>query len=151
MANKYHQGIYKPKNPKKYKGDPTGIVWRSSWEKVCCLWFDQHPKCIEWSSEEVVVPYVSPADGKVHRYFVDFSAKFIDGKNNVKSFLIEVKPHHETLEPKRGSKREKTFLTEAVTYAVNQAKWEAAEKYAEKIGSKFVVLTEYELGLAKRK
>lgn len=109
------------------------------------LWFDNHPSCIEWSSEETVVPYVSPVDGKTHRYFVDFNAKFILANKKVQSFLVEVKPFAETQEPKRGSKREKTFLNECMTFAVNKAKWEAAEKYAASIGAKFIVVTENEL------
>lgn len=145
MANKYHQGVYKVKNPKKYKGDPTNCIYRSSWERACMLWFDNHPSCIEWSSEETIVPYISPVDHKPHRYFIDFNAKFVLSNKKVQSFLVEVKPHHETQMPVKGNKREKTFLNEAMTFAVNQAKWDAAEKYATSIGAKFIVVTEKEL------
>lgn len=142
---------YKPKNLKKYKGDPTHIVYRSSWEKSVMLWLDGHSACIEWSSETTVIHYISPVDKKPHRYFVDFAATFKYKDGSVKKFLIEVKPHSQTLKPVKGNKKEKTFLNEAITYTVNQAKWAAAEKYAKERGMHFIKLTEYELGLAKKK
>ncbi|HET8687567.1 MAG TPA: TnsA endonuclease N-terminal domain-containing protein [Methanosarcina sp.] len=141
---------FKPKFPKKYKGDPTNIFCRSSWEKMVMLWLDNHTSCIEWSSEQIIIPYFSPVDEKMHRYFVDFSATFKYKDGSVKKFLIEVKPHKQTLQPVKGNKKTKTFLTEAATYAVNQAKWKAAEKYAAERGMKFIKITEYELGLAKK-
>ena len=36
---------------------------------------DSDPRIIEWSSEEIVVPYISPVDNRTHRYFVDFYVK----------------------------------------------------------------------------
>lgn len=141
----YHQGKYSPKNPKKYKGDPTNIFWRSSWERNVLLWLDNHPACIEFSSEETIVPYYSPVDEKMHRYFVDFTATFKYPDNSVKKFLIEVKPKAQTVPPTRGKKKEKTFLTEAVTWTVNEAKWKAAKKYAAERGMFFMILTEDEI------
>ena len=40
---------------------------------------------------------------------------------------------------------------ETLTYAKNQAKWEAARKYCDKNGWEFKILTEYELILKQRK
>lgn len=141
---------FKPKNYRKYRGDPTNIVARSSWEKMAMIWLDNHYSCIEWSSESTIIPYYSPVDEKWHRYFVDFSATFKYKDGSVKKFLIEVKPYSQTLKPVKGKKKEKTFLNEAMTYTINQAKWEAAEKYAAEHGMYFTKITEYELGLKKR-
>lgn len=142
---------YKVKNPRKYRGDPTMVVARSSWEKSVMLWLDTHSSCIEWHSEECIIPYYSPVDDKMHRYFVDFMATFKYRDGSVKKYLIEVKPKAQTIMPVKGKKKEKTFLNEAITYTVNQAKWEAAKKYATERGMFFVVVTEDELGIGKRK
>ena len=64
---KYHQGKFNPKNPHKYKGDYTNIVYRSSWEFHFCRYIDAHPGVTKWSSEEIIVPYRSCVDGKMHR------------------------------------------------------------------------------------
>lgn len=142
---------YTPKNPKKYKGDPTNIWIRSSWEKKLILWLDHNMSCMEYQSEQIVIPYRSPVDGKMHRYYVDFVATFRMGDNTVKTFLIEVKPYSQTLPPQKGKKRQSTYMEECKTYCVNQAKWEAAEKFAALKGMKFIKVTEYELGLKQRK
>ena len=71
MAYSFLQGLYTPKNPKKYIGDLRRITYRSSWELHAFKWCDFNTNVIQWNSEEVVVPYRSPVDGRMHRYFVD--------------------------------------------------------------------------------
>ena len=66
-----YRGGFRPKNPAKYKGNPTKIIYRSLWEFKVFKWLDLHPQVIWWQSEEVVVPYRSPIDGKMHRYLID--------------------------------------------------------------------------------
>jgi hypothetical protein len=46
------------------------------------LHLDKNPSVVSWSSEEIIIPYKSPADGKWHRYFVDFYVQIqtLDGK-----------------------------------------------------------------------
>ena len=39
---------YKPNHPKKYKGDYTNIICRSSWERRFCAWCDLNENIIEW-------------------------------------------------------------------------------------------------------
>lgn len=138
----YHKRKYKPLFPDKYIGDPTNIVMRSSWETKFAIWCDRNPQVIKWNSEETVVPYVSPVDGRVHRYFVDFKIQTA----NKKVYVVEIKPKHQTLPP-QGTKRTKRYLTEASTYLVNQAKWSAAERYCKDRNWEFVVLTEDDLGI----
>lgn len=148
MANHgYHQGVYEPLNKNKYKGTYP-IIYRSYLELRLFRWFDDNQRILEWTSESVVIPYKSPVDEKVHRYFVDFSFKFKDSEGKVVHYLAEAKPHKFTLKPeKTKNKKPKTFLTESYNYAVNMAKWDAATQYSNKHGYKFIIITEKDLGL----
>ena len=107
------QGKFKPKNYKKYKGDPTTIVYRSGWELKFMNWCDGDRSVVSWSSEEVVIPYKCPTDNKVHRYFPDFWLK-IKEPTGTQEYLVEVKPLKQTQQPKpqkRQTKRYITFMT----------------------------------------
>ena len=106
---------------------------------------DTNENILRWGSEELAIPYVSPLDNKVHRYFPDFIAEIKTETGEVKTKVIEVKPYKQTQEPERGKKRKATFINECATYSVNQAKWKAAKTFCEKRGWKFTVLTEKEL------
>lgn len=141
-----HQGFYRPLHPSKYKGT-LPITYRSYPELKICRFCDASRHIVEWGSESVVIPYRKPTDGRVHRYFVDYYFVFIH-KGVIEKYLIEYKPYRQTIPPVAGKrKRAKTVLYEQLTYAVNQAKWEAATAYAKERGWKFVVFTEKELGL----
>lgn len=144
-----YKGKFKPRNPKKYKGDPSNIIYRSRWELMLMSKFDMHPDVLEWSSEEVIIPYRSPIDGKVHRYFCDFYVKqrnASDGKITEK--LIEVKPFAQTRPPKPvKGKPTRRMLNEIATWGVNEAKWKAAKTYCANKGWKWEIITEKELGL----
>ena len=141
---KYNQGFFKPKHPEKYKGDPTNIVYRSGWELRLMSYFDVHSDVIWWSSEERIIPYRSPVDNRVHRYFPDFLVylKTRNGKNE--TVLIEVKPKAQTQPPKAkaAGKNSKRYLTEVMTWGVNEAKWKAAEDYCKDRGWRFMIMTE---------
>lgn len=142
------QGRFSPKNPSKYKGNPTMIFYRSSWELKWMMKFDLHPNVVQWSSEETIVRYRSPLDNEVHRYFPDFVIKVRQPDGSVVTSMIEVKPLAQTKEPapRKNTKRtSKTFIREVTTYAVNEAKWIAAKAYCEAHGWKFVILTEKDL------
>jgi len=137
-----HKGKFTPINPQKYKGDPTNIIYRSSWEKRVMLWLDKHSQVVSWSSEEIVVPYKSPADGRFHRYFVDFYAQIRGKDGKLNSYLLEIKPKKQATEPEIKSRITKQYINEVVTYAINQAKWKAATEYCKDRGWEFKVLTE---------
>lgn len=144
------KGIFRPKNPQKYNGDPRNIVYRSSWELKLMMRLDSAKNVIWWSSEEMSIPYVSPLDDRIHRYYPDFIVHRINTKTKKpETIMIEVKPHKETLPPKRptSGKPTRRFLTEVATYGKNQAKWKAARKVCQDKGWKFVIMTEHELGL----
>lgn len=136
-----YQGKYRVCFPKKYKGDPNNVIYRSSWEYKFMKWCDTTPSIVEWGSEEIVIPYTSPVDGKTHRYFPDFYIK----TNNNDRYLIEVKPLKQTKEPKTQKRMSKRYINEVVTWSVNKAKWNAAEKFCSKQGWEFKIITEKEL------
>lgn len=136
-----YSGVYKPKNSRKYDGD-NRITYRSLWERGLMVWCDDNPEVKRWSSEQVVIPYISPVDNRAHRYYMDFKIEFTNG--NI--LLVEVKPAYQTIAPDRAKhKRSSKFLAEAKTFAVNDAKWIAAERYAKKRGWTFVIFTEHTL------
>lgn len=141
------KGYYKPQNPQKYNGDPTNIIYRSSWEKRCMIYFDRNPDVIKWSSEEVIVPYKSKIDGRYHRYYPDFIIKIKNKQNVIETVMIEVKPYAQTQEPKKRSRMTPQYINEVKTYGINISKWEAAEDYCKDRNWRFLILTERELGL----
>ena len=143
------KGYYRPKHPAKYKGDPMHIIYRSSWEKRCMIHFDNNSNILEWQSEEFFVPYRSPIDGKLHRYFPDFWIKMKNREGQVEVRLIEVKPYHQTQEPKKQTRKTKKYINEVKTYGINIYKWKAAREYCADRGWTFQILTERELGLDK--
>ena len=144
---KTHKGIFKPKHPEKYKGNPNNIIWRSSWEFKLMMTLDNHPDVIQWSSEEFFIPYVSPIDNKIHRYFPDFwvKKKTRDGKVDVT--VIEVKPMKQTVQPKPQKKVTKAYLNEVKTWGINSSKFKAAQDFCDDKGWEFLIMTEKELGV----
>lgn len=138
---KTYKGIFKPKNPLKYKGDVKNIVYRSSWELRLMRYFDEHKEVTQWASEEVAIPYISPLDGRIHRYFPDFIIVKINN-NRKHVIMIEVKPATQTTEPKKQKKITKAYINEVRTWGINRAKWDAAERYCKERGWVFQIMTE---------
>jgi hypothetical protein len=140
--NNYTQGIFTPKNKQKYKGT-FPIIYRSKLELTAMRWFDNNPNIITWGSESIVIPYQSPLDGKLHRYFVDFVVLLKDKDGTNKKFIIEVKPFKQTIKPIPSErKKSSTIMYEQTQYIINQTKWKAAEAWANTKGYKFIILTE---------
>ena len=102
---------------------------------------------MKWASEEFSIPYVSPKDGKVHRYYPDFLIEYRDTSGKIKKQIIEVKPKRQTKPPERKSRVTKSYLYEAATYEINMAKWKAAVEFAKDNGIEFKIITEDELGI----
>lgn len=139
----YKQGKFKPRFPEKYKGDPTNIVYRSSYELKFMNYCDLNESVNEWRSEEFFIPYVSPIDGKVHRYFPDFYVKY-----KGKIIIIEVKPQKDLKMPEANPKKKtKSWVYKVKTWAINQAKWKAAREYCKDRNYEFRIFTEKELGI----
>ena len=144
---KNYKGVFKPKNPQKYKGDPTNIIYRSLWELKFMRYLDERPEIVNWGSEEIVVPYVSPIDGKIHRYFTDFIVTKINKHGLKETAIIEIKPSNQTTPPKKQDKITKKYLTEVKTWGINEAKWKAATEFCKYRGWSFHIFTEKELGI----
>lgn len=140
----FKQGVYKPVHSEKYKGS-RNPEYRSSWELKFFKWCDRNSNVLKWGSETVIVPYMSPLDNKIHRYFVDSIITIKEG-NETKTYLVEIKPSKQTKRPVPSKRKKKsTVLYENATYVVNQAKWSAAQKYAKSKGIEFIILTEKEI------
>ena len=138
---------FKPLHPSKYKGDPNNIICRSSWERKFCQWCDRKDNVISWASEEISIPYVSPKDNRIHRYYPDFLIKVKEYNNKIQTYVVEVKPKKQTLPPKPRKRITKSYIYECTTYAVNQAKWKAANEFCKDNRINFKIVTEDELGI----
>lgn len=143
-----YKGFFKPKNPSKYGGNPTNIVYRSLWELKLMSYLDSHPDVLLWESEEFCIPYRSPIDNKVHRYFPDFKVVKRTNTGKTETLIVEVKPKSQSIPPSlRTKKPDRRYIREVMTYGINEAKWKAAKAYCEDRSWKFVVMTEKELGI----
>jgi hypothetical protein len=142
-----YKGKFRPSNTKKYRGDPTNIIYRSLWERKFMVYCDLNENILEWGSEEFWIPYRSPIDSRVHRYFPDFYIKVRESSGAIKKYVIEVKPQKQCVEPKVQTKKSKKYIYEVTEYAKNQAKWKAAKDFCEDRNWEFKVLTEVELGI----
>ena len=145
-----YKGRYTPINPSKYKGDPTNIIYRSLWERKLMKVLDSNPNVLEWCSEEIIVPYKSPIDGKYHRYFPDFVIKQREKDGSIKTKMIEIKPLREVMGPTpitEGTKPTRKYVNEVMKYAINSKKWESAKQYCADRNWEFVIMTEKELGV----
>lgn len=142
-----YSGRFLPKNPQKYRGNPTNIIYRSTWERRVMNWLDTTENIVEWGSEELIIPYRSPTDGKIHRYFPDFYVKVRQKDATIRVMILEIKPHKQTIEPVKKSRVTKQYIQEVVTYGTNQAKWKAATEFCADRGWTFKILTEHDLGI----
>ena len=115
---------------------------------------DKNVNVIRYSSEEIIIPYVSPKDGAIHRYFPDFFIE-MNTKNGLKKFLIEIKPETQTKAPQnkvcKTNKQKLQLFESFMTFQINEAKWAAAEQFCKKQEIQFLILTEKELFNRSRK
>ena len=142
-----YKGRYSPSYPRKYKGNPSNIIYRSLWERKFMVYCDLNENILEWGSEEIVIPYRSPIDNRVHRYFPDFYVKLKETTGKTKKYIIEVKPKKQTKPPSKPKRQTKGYLREVYEYARNQAKWEAADDCCKDRLYEFKIMTEDELGV----
>ena len=142
-----YRGKYYPTYPKKYKGDPSNIIYRSLWERKFMVYCDKNDKILEWGAEEFFIPYRSPLDGKIHRYFPDFYVKVKTKQGTLKKWVVEVKPKVYTRPPKTPKRKTKKYITAVRNWAVNDAKWKNAIEYCNDRNMEFIIITEDELGI----
>jgi len=143
-----YKGKFQPRNPQKYLGDPTNIIYRSRWELKFMGWLDDHPGVLQWGSEELIIPYRSPIDNRIHRYFPDFIIKKKTPDGRVDTVIVEIKPSAQTKPPAvQTGKPNKRYINEVATWGINSSKWNAATNYCKDRGWKFEIITEHELGI----
>lgn len=142
-----YSGKFIPKNTNKYLGDPTNVWYRSLWERKVMVRLDENPNVIGWSNEEIVIPYLSPVDGRWHRYFPDFFVRIQNESGEIQSHILEVKPEKQAKPPKVKSRVTRQYIQEVATYGINEAKWKAADEYCKDRKWKFSVITEKHLGI----
>ena len=147
MYKATYKGRYRVINPSKYRGDSQDVTYRSSWELKFMKWCDTNPSVLEWGSETIVIPYTSPVDNRVHRYFVDFYIKVQDRNGKINRYLVEIKPAKFTKPPEIPARKTRRFVQEVFQYGTNQAKWKAADEYCIERSMKFLVLTEIDPGI----
>ena len=146
------KGNYTPQNPHKWiiteafdSGGRAQIKYRSSWEHHFFRFMDLNDNVIKANSEGMVIPYLSPVDNKIHKYYMDAMMETKDGK----IWLIEIKPKAQRFPPKKPkSNSEKSMINyeKAIrTYAVNMAKWEATEVLCKERGWTFIIIDETHL------
>ena len=153
----YNQGKYTPRHPEKYNGNVDKITFRSSWELEYNRFLDNNKNILEWSSEEIAIPYIQPTTKRVHRYFPDYWIKYRNKAGQIVQEIIEVKPakeannaiflieHDFKVMPPCRAKNPKTRTYEQLTTLINAAKWRAAMNFCHKYGMKFRIVTEHQL------
>ena len=144
-----YKGKYRPKFFSKYKGDPTNIIYRSLWELKFMKYCDSNRNVLKWGSEILALPYRSPIDNRVHRYFPDFYIKVRESNGKIREYIIEIKPKKQCMEPKPQKRKTKGHIYEVYEYAKNQAKWKVAKEFCIDRGMEFKIITEDELGIKR--
>jgi len=143
--SKFRQGYYKLENPDKYTGDPSQIIYRSSWEYKFCRYCDLTKDIVSWSSEPFSIKYYDPVKKKEREYHIDFFIR-IAKDGTMTNYLVEVKPKAKlkmpVLESRQTLKRLKEYNYAMEEFIVNKAKKEAAENYAHSMGYKYIIVTE---------
>jgi hypothetical protein len=136
----------------------NNLEWVSQKENINkCSKITSHPRrviqldlnenILEWSSEEIALPYKSPLDNRIHKYYPDFYVKERLSDGTIKKYIVEIKPKKQTLEPKVQSNITKRYIQEVHTYGINKSKWTQAQEYCKDRGWKFMIFTEHELGI----
>jgi len=142
----YRQGYYQLISPEKYIGDPTKIIYRSSWEHRFCRYCDLTSEVVKWSSEPLGIKYINPIDTREHTYYVDFYMR-VQKENVHVDYLAEIKPRASLIKPtlnpiKNTTKKLANYNYELKTWIVNRSKFTAANEYANRMGYQFILVTE---------
>jgi hypothetical protein len=142
---------WRPRNPEKYIGNVNEIWVRSSWEKKFLIWVDDNPSIIKYGSEEMIIYYISPLDGKTHRYYPDYVLLIKQTSGALIKAIVEIKPNKQTKPPNKPKRITPSYINEIKTWSINEAKWKAAEIFAKQNNMKFIILDEYSLDIKQRK
>lgn len=138
------KGMFTPKHPEKYLGDPRKIRFLSSWEAVFMRFCDTNPNILKWGSEEFRVKYFHPIKQKVCEYIPDFIIKYKNSRGEVLTEVIEIKP------AKQSGLKGNLSTYDKVQLVINNAKWTAAKALCDNAGIKFRVVTDIDMFPKKR-
>lgn len=136
--SKFAQGPYTVKNASKYVGKGTPR-YRSGWEHAFMRFLDNNDHVVNWASESLSIPYRNPVTGKQSMYVPDFLITYRNKNNQLIAELVEIKPKKQSVIESKMSAREGAVV------AVNYAKWAAAQKWCQRQGLTFRVITEDDL------
>lgn len=145
-GGRVQQGYFTPLHPEKYKGDPTKVIFRSSWELRFLKYCDENPRVIEYASEPVGIAYYNPVTKRPATYWIDCYMATLGDDGQVTRWLIEIKPNRYLSPPKPPTrlteKQTLGYARHAKAYIINNAKFEAAREYAALHGMRFGIITE---------
>ena len=142
------EGYYKCKNPSKYIGDLTKIIYRSSYELKMFIEFDNDNDVIRWSSEppQLKISYIYSVDRKRHTYYPDV---YVEKKNKngiITKYVIEIKPKIFLIKPKKpkilNKKNSDIYNRKLRNWIKIMNKKIAAEKFCERHNMTYMFLTE---------
>ena len=142
-AGKTKTGQFIPKNFEKYIGKEPVIIFRSSWEQTALEFFDNNPNVVRCSYEDIVIPYLKPLENgnlKRSNYIPDAYVEYYNRKGELQRELLEIKPKKQTARSRTRNVNRKMY--ENYVYAVNMAKWEAAQRWCDREGIVFRIITE---------
>lgn len=146
MGSKVRQGYFTPLNPQKYKGDPTKVIYRSSWELKFLQYCDQNEAVVEYAAEPIGIPYINPILKKECTYWIDCYMATRNQDGSLTKWLIEVKPNKYLTPPEAPNrlteKQTLNYVRHAKAYVINTAKFKAAEVYAHQRMMRFGIITE---------
>jgi len=136
---KWAQGIFTPKNTKKYVGNHSPR-YRSGWELTFMTFCDSNDNILYWASEALRIPYKHPLTGKATIYVPDFFVVYKNKHGKQVAEVVEIKPKKQSIiESKAASAKDRMVV------AINHAKWQAAMAYCKHQGYTFRVVTEDDL------
>jgi hypothetical protein len=152
-----HKGVYPITNREKYIG-AAYPEFKSNWEKRIFYMLDTNPFVLKWGYEFVRINYVHPVTGKFAIYLPDIFCQAKTESGRVMNYLIEIKPakmkeapkepkQPKSFEASSGPKYQKSiarYNSEMVDYAINRAKWDAAERWCLTNQVTWIILTENE-------
>jgi hypothetical protein len=142
-----HKGKYEIVNKDKYigKNEPH---YKSALEFYFMRYCDNNPNILQWQYEGIAIPYINPlkplkeSNQPNANYYPDFYIKYKNLKGEVEEALIEVKSKNETMPPKPQQRMSKKWKQDYCTYKLNESKWKQCKLYCDKLGIKFIVITE---------
>ena len=107
-----YKGKYQPSYPRKYKGNPTNIVYRSLWKESSWFIVIIMNEYLSGVVKKCMCGIVHLIDNRhFHRYFPDFYIKVKESTGAIKKYIIEIKPNKQTKPPAKPKRQTKGLLT----------------------------------------